>query len=87
MNSTGSVRFARVYLGKQFISFKLKELRHLSYILFMVINQLTHYTEAMPDVMNYVTAALYLDTYIEPPVNTNKNVLYYQLFDELKSIV
>jgi len=87
MNSTGSFRVARVYLGKQFISFQLNELRHLSYILFMVIDRLTHYTEALPDVMNYVTAALYSDTYIEPPVNANKNVLYYQLFDELKSIV
>ena len=86
MNSTGSFRVARVTLGKQYISFKLHELRHLSYILFMVISQLTRYTEAMPDV-NYVSAALYLDAYVEPPVNANKNVLYYQLFEELKSIL
>jgi hypothetical protein len=41
----------------------------------MVINQLTRYTEAMPDVMNYVTAALYSDTYVEPSINANGNVL------------
>jgi hypothetical protein len=76
-----------VYLGKQYISFRLDELRHLSYILFMVINQLTRYTEAMPGVMNYVTAALYSDIYVEPSINANGYVLYYQLFDELKSIV
>ena len=64
MNSTGSFRDAREYLGKQFMSFKLNELRHLPYILFIVINRLTHYTEEMPDMKNYVTAALYSDTYI-----------------------
>ena len=41
---------------------KLHELRHLNYILPMVIGQLNRYTEAMQDVMNYVTAALYSDT-------------------------
>jgi len=87
MNSTGSFRVARVYLGKQYIAFRLDELRHLSYILFMVINQLNRYTDAMPDAMNYVTAALYSDTYVEPSNTANANVLYYQLFDELKSIV
>jgi hypothetical protein len=87
MNSTGSFRVARVYLGKQYISFRLDLLRHLSFILFMVINQLTRYTETMSDVMNYVTAALYSDAYVEPSINANGNVLYYQLFDEIKSIV
>ena len=61
MNSTGSFRFARVYLAQQFISMKLHELRNLNYILPMVISQHNRYTEAMPDVMNYVTAALYSD--------------------------
>ena len=87
MNSTGSFMVARVYQGQQFISMKLHELRHLNYILPMVVSQLNRYTEAMPDVMNYVTAALYSDIYVEPPFSANKNVLYYQLFDELKSTV
>ena len=85
INSTGSYRVARVYLGQHFMSLKLDELRYLNYLLPMVISQLNRYTEAMPDVINYVTAALYSDTYVEPAYNANKNVLYYQLFDELKS--
>ena len=87
MKSTGSYKFARVYLGTRYISFKVLELRYLSYIYFMVRNQLTRYTEAMADVMNYVTAAIYSDKYVEPPINASKSVLYYHLFEELKSLV
>ena len=68
-------------------SFKLCELQHLSDILYMVRNQLIRYTEAMPDVMKYVTVALYSDTYVELSVNASKAVVYYQLFEELKSFV
>ena len=77
INSTGTYRVARVYLGQQLMSMKLNELRHLNYILPMVIGELNRYTEAMLDVMNYVTAALYSDSYVEPPFSANKNVLYY----------
>ena len=87
MKSTGTYRVARVYLGTRYISFKVHELRYLSYIFFIVHNQLTRYTEAMADVMNYVTAAIYSDKYVEPPINASKAVLYYQIFEELKSFV
>jgi len=53
----------------------------------MVQNQLIKYTEAMSDVMNYVISALSSSTYVEPSADANKNFLYYQLFDELKTIV
>jgi hypothetical protein len=43
MNTTGSYRVARVYLGRQYAECKLHELRYLSYIFFMVRNQLTLY--------------------------------------------
>ena len=86
MNSAGNYR-AKVFLGKRSVTFKLDELRYLSFIFFMVHNQLIRYTEAMPDVMNYVTSALYSTTYVEPPPNANKAILYYQLFEELKSYV
>jgi len=76
-----------MYLGKGYISFKLPELRYMFYIFYMVRNQLTRYTEGMPDVMTYVTTALYSDKYVEPPVNASKAVLCYQLFEELKFIV
>ena len=85
MNSAGNYR-AKVFLGKRSISFKLDELRYLS-IFFMVHNQLIRYTEAMRDVMKCVTSALYSTTYVEPPPNANKTILYYQRFEELKSIV
>ena len=87
MNTAGSYRVASVYMGKRFIFFKLRELQHLSYLLYMVRNQLSGYTEAMTDVINHVTAALYYDKYVEPSVNASKAVLCYQLFEELKSIV
>ena len=59
MNSSASnYRVAKVYLCKRYYSFKLHELRYVSFILFMVHNQLIRYTESMPDVMNYVTSAL-----------------------------
>jgi hypothetical protein len=76
-----------VCLGKQrYIFFKLHELKYLSYILFMVRNQLTRYTEALQDVITYINLALYF-TYVEPPSSTVSGILYYQLFEELKSIV
>jgi len=52
----------------------------------MVQNQLNRYTEAMADVMNYVLLAISSKTYVEPPYDANKNILYYQ-FEELKTIM
>ena len=72
------------FLWENGIYFNLHELRYLSYIFFMVLNQLTRYTEALPDVMNYITRALYSTTYVDPPLTA---ILYYQLFEELKYIV
>jgi hypothetical protein len=87
MNTAVGYRVARVSLGRQFISFKLNDLTYLSYIFFMVHNQLTCYTEAQNDVMTYVTLALYSNTFVEPSPTASKAILYYQLFEELKSIV
>jgi len=68
------------------IIFKQHELRYLPFIFFMVQNQLNRYTEAMADVMNYVLLAISSKTYVEPPYDANKNILYYQ-FEELKKIM
>jgi len=38
MNTTGSYRIARVYLGKQYLSFTYEELRNLAYIMYMIQN-------------------------------------------------
>jgi len=51
MNTTGSFRIAREYLGKQYLSFTYEELRNLPYIMYMNQNQMTFYTAAMTDVM------------------------------------
>jgi len=72
---------------KKSISFKLPELRHFSYIFFMVQIQLYKYTEAMCDVINYVLSAIGSTSYVEPPFNASKNILYYQLFEEIKTIM
>ena len=53
----------------------------------MVQNQLNKYTEAMSDVINYVLTAIGSTSYVEPPTNASKNILHYQLFQEIKTIV
>jgi len=49
----------------------------------MVENQLLKYTEAMPDVMNYVLATLNSTSSVDPPANASNNMNYYQLYEEL----
>jgi len=58
--------------NKKSINFKLSELRHLSYIFFMIQNQFYKYTEAMSDVINYVRTAIGSTSYVEPPANASK---------------
>jgi hypothetical protein len=77
MNTTGSYRVARMYLGKQFIECKLHELRYLSYIFFMVRNQLTFYLAALDDVLAYVNSAQSSTTYVEPPATAHKSINYF----------
>ena len=72
---------------KKSINLRLSEIRHLSYIFFMIRNQLIRYTEAMSDVINYALTVIGSTSYVEPPADANKNILYYQLFEEIKSIM
>ena len=53
----------------------------------MVQNQLNKYKEAMSDVINYVLSAIGSTGYVEPSSNASKNILYYQLFEEIKIIM
>ena len=87
MNTTGSYRIARVYLGKQYLSFTYGELCNLAYNMYMIQNQLTFYTGAMPDVIAYINTAHDSATFAEPPSTENKSVNYYQLFEEIKSVL
>jgi hypothetical protein len=65
---------------------KLPELRYLTYIFPMVQDQLIKYTDAMAVVMNFVLTAIQSSTYVEPSPNSNRNIIYYQLFEEMKTI-
>ena len=66
---------------------KLNGLRYLAYVFPMVENQLLKYSEAMPDVMNYVVATLNSTSSVEAPTNASNNILYYQLYEELKTLL
>jgi len=66
---------------------KVNDLRYPAYIFPMVENQLIKYSEAMSDVMNYVLATLNSTSFVEPSANAIKNVLYYQLYEELKTLL
>ena len=83
MSTSSIYKTALVSLGskksnKKSMYFKLHELRYLSYIFFIVQNQLIKYTEAMADVMNYILSSLSSINYVDPPSNASKHILYYQ---------
>jgi len=77
MNTTGSYRIARVYLGKQYLSFTYEELRNLAYIMYMIQNQMKFYTTAIIDVIVYIDTAHDSVTFVEPPSTANKSINYY----------
>jgi len=87
MNTTGSYRVTRVYLGKQYMTFTYEELLNLAYIMYMIQNQMTFYIAAMTDVIAYIDTAHSSATYVEPPSTADKSINYYQLFEELKSVL
>ena len=49
--------------------------------------ELAKYTEAMADVMNYVLSAINSTSYVKPSPTANWNILYYQLFEEIKTFM
>jgi hypothetical protein len=69
------------------ISYKLEVLRYLSNMFYVLQNQLTYYTLALRDLLNYVAKALSSTIFVEPSPDASNLILYYQLFDELKSLV
>ena len=91
MHSASPFNTAILTVGKKknrrSVLIKLNDLRYRAYIFPMVENQLLKYTEAVPDVMNYVFATLNSTSSVEPPANASNKVLYYQLYEELKTIL
>jgi hypothetical protein len=86
LTTTRIYSVARLYLNKQYISLKLGDLRYLLNMFHVIQNQLKSYTLALPDVINYVVAALGSNTYVEPASNASQFIPYYQLFEELKQL-
>jgi len=84
MHSTKVYRTSRITRNKQGISLKL---RTLQYILHIIMNQLSMYTEALGDVHAYVNTTITSCNYIEPTPSASKSINYRQVFDELKSPV
>jgi len=53
----------------------------------MIQNQLTFCTAAMNDVIAYIDTAHDSVTIVEPPSTAHKAINYYQLFEEIKSVL
>ena len=91
MHSASPFNTAILTLGKnkncKSLFVKLNDLRSLAYIFPMVENQLLKCSEAMPDVMTYILATLNSTSFVEPSANTSKNILYYQLYEEMKTLL
>ena len=91
MHSASPFNTAILTVGKKknrrSVLIKLNDLRYLSYIFPMVENQLIKYTEAVPDVMNYILQILDSTSYVDPPAIASNNILYYQLYEELKTLL
>jgi len=91
MHSASPFNTAILTMGKKknrkSVFIKLNDLRYLAYIFPMVENQLLKYTEAMPDVMNFVLATINSTSSVEPPADASNNILYYQLYEELKTLL
>jgi hypothetical protein len=87
LTTIGSYKTARLYLDKQYIKYKLHELQVLSNMLHVIHNQLSIYTDAMPDVMAYSITALTLVDYVEPVPDMSKRILCETLYGELKNVL
>jgi hypothetical protein len=87
LTTTGYIKVARLYLGKQYMTLKLEELHYIEDMFCIIHNQQILYFLALPDVLSCVTAAQSSPKYIEPHINASNDVLYPQLFEELKSIL
>ena len=55
--------------------------------MYMIQNQLMFYTAAMTDVTAYIDTAHDSVTFVELPSTANKSIDYYQLFEEIKSVL
>jgi hypothetical protein len=87
LTTIGSYKTAILHLDKQYINYKLHELQVLSNMLHVIQNQLSIYTDAMPDVMSYSITALTSVDYVEPTNDMSQRILYETLYEELKNVL
>ena len=66
------------------IALKLQDLRYLD-IMYIIVKQLKRYNNAQSDVLTYAMSAMASKDYIEPLPTYNKNILYPQLYEEVKT--
>ena len=84
----GSYLTALMYLGRRtHKTFKLADPRYLNTIMHIVRNQLASYNSALTDVMTYAISALASTDYIELQPAYSKNILYPQVYEQLKTLL
>ncbi len=82
--SSRTHNYARLYHGRQCVSFKLTDLRYMSTMLHMVEAQQSQYILAQADVMSYSYGVLGPLVFAEPQCSGEYPIQYDQLFAELK---
>jgi hypothetical protein len=77
ITTEGSYKTARMYLGlgkqSKSLALKLSELQNLNSIVCIVANQLTRYSGAVVEVMNYSTSTLAYSEFIETQPHYSKH--------------
>jgi len=90
INTTGTYRISRMNLGLgkhgKHIAFKLQDMPYLDNIMSIIVNQLKRYNNAESDVMTYAMSAMASNDYIELLPTYRRNILYPQLYKELKNL-
>ena len=76
--------YARLYHGRQSVSFRLPDVRYMATMLHMVEAQQSQYILAQADVISYAFGVLGSLVFAEPQRSGDCPIQYYQLFAELK---
>jgi hypothetical protein len=81
LQTTATVGVTKMYLGRAFINFKMKELQNLSSLSPLIADQQTKYILAQNDVLQYTVAAQGSTEYVEPHPTATNFLLFDRLFD------
>ena len=78
---------SRLYFGTKYISLTILDLQYLARMFHIVQQQLSDYTNALLDVLSYVTLSVTSVTYVEPVSYASDHIDYRHLFEELVTTV